>query len=310
MDLVSRFYSREDFHQSLSHAKVMERIGWSSIPIGESRLAVRSLGPVSLAKMQRSHVIDFPKLLSMRKKLKFVQLVIEPAITGEFVTSTGKVPFSFASKAQSQEAVQIFSAHGFFIGDIHFAHSKTAILDLTPSLLQIQHNFPSKTRYNVTVSLRKRNVYTITSFSSLSQKNTEAFFTLHDEWSKERKIFGFSNDFLRTVISSFLTEGFVLTCKTDGVLSGVMLVLIHDRIAYYFYTFTSQMGRKFHVPTGLTYTAIKLAKEQGADIFDFCSMYDERYPKEYPRWKGFSQFKSRFLPIDIYYPPTFVRRIL
>lgn len=107
----------------------------------------------------------------------------------------------------------------------------------------------------------------------------------------------------------FDQKGFFLSAYQSQKLVGGMIVLIHDHVGNYFYTCTTKKGRELQVPSGLTYQAIELAKEERCDIFDFCSVYDERYPKQNKRWKGFTEFKRRFMPTDIYFPVTFTRGI-
>ncbi len=308
MDVLSRFYSREDFHQSIEYAAVMEAIGWSSIPIHGSRIAVHQLGPVSLAKMQRPLLIDCPRLFTLQSRLRMFRLIIEPGVTGTLVDGKKKAhQFSFVDTVSAQKALSLFKEVGFHLSGQRYAHSKTAILDIAGPIDEIVKHFPAKTRYNIKISNRVVNTYEIDRFDVLSDEKKERFFALHTAWSTAQKIHGFSNSFLGHVITHFPKKGWMISSTTNGAYSGGMMILIHDNVAYYFYTFTTAQGKVTHVPTGLVFKAIELAKENGADIFDFCSVYDDRYPKDNPRWKGFSEFKSRFAPISVTYPPSFSR---
>lgn len=308
MDFLDRFYHREDFHQSTAYAKVMEGIGWSTIPIDGSQIFVRQVGPVSLAKMQRPQRIDLPILAKLRSKVHLVHTIIEPPLTGELTDMRGrKHSFSFLTPKNQETATQYFKDAGYRVTKEHYAHSKTALIDIQDSLDTVVSKFPSKTRYNIKISQRLLCQYTIQSFEDTSDTQLQEFFDLHTEWSKEKKVMGYSNTFLRVMTRSFDTSGWFISATVEGKLAGLMMVLICDRIGYYFYTFSSIAGRNLHVPTGLLYQALKLSKEKGADIFDFCSVYDERYPGDHPRWQGFTTFKERFVPTPIYYPPTFDR---
>jgi lipid II:glycine glycyltransferase (peptidoglycan interpeptide bridge formation enzyme) len=308
MDVLDRFYRREDFHQSLSYAKVMEGIGWYTIPMGGAQIFVRQLGPVSLAKIQRPKCLDLKELGRIRKKLHIAHLIIEPPLKGELIDVNGrKHSFSFLTPQDSLLVEAKLYEAGYKITKDHFAHSKTALIDLANSLDTILAKFPSKTRYNIKISQRIICQYEVTRFADISDVELQEFFDLHTAWSKEKKVMGYTNAFLKVMARSFPQNGWLISARVDGKLAGAMMVIIHDRIGYYFYTCSSIDGRNLHIPTGLTYQAIKLSKEYGADIFDFCSVYDERYPKEHPRWKGFTTFKERFIPTPIYYPPSFDR---
>lgn len=306
--LHSRFCSREDFHQSLEFAGVMEGIGWSSLPIHGSRISIRQLGPISIGKMQRAVTIDFRRIKSLRKKLCMLRTIIEPAISGRIIDLHGKsIEYSFQTQEDSQRSIKLFAENGFGISTEHYAHSKTAIIDLRDPFPEVLAHMPAKVRTNGKRADRIINSYRWTRFDAVSKTEQSDFFSLHDAWAKEKNIFGFSNHFLETVMLKFATSGWLVQAYTDDVLSGGMMVLIHDRVASYFYTCSSRLGRSTHIPTGMALHAMEYSQREGADIFDFCSVYDERYPKDHPRWKGFTEFKSRFAPIPVYYPPTFSR---
>ncbi len=308
MTLLDRFNSREDFHQSVQYAAVMEGIGWCSLPVSGSRFAIRPVGPVALSKMQRPKVIDVRKIRALCRKLHVVHFIVEPSLKSILIDQNGKKhTLSFVTEADQHSAKKMLSQAGLHLTKERYAHSKTALVDLSPPMEDVILKFPAKTRYNIKLSKRSGVSYESISFANVSAQVKQDFFTLHSRWSKEKHILGFSNSFLDTVMHSFPTKGWLIKASMGEEFMGAMMVLLHDRIGYYFYTCTSEQGKLQHVPTGLTYEAMKLAKDNGADIFDFCSVYDERYPNDHPRWKGFTTFKERFHPIPLYYPPSFGR---
>lgn len=310
-DLLDRFCQREDLHQSFGYKKLMEKIGWSSIFVSGSYLSVRQLGPLSLAKIQRPRVIDVPKLTRLRKQLLLVHLIIEPGAAITLIPLSGKkVELNLLEQADLARCVAELKKAGLRISSEHYAHSKTMILDIHAPMPEFLQSLPQKTRYNIKLALKADVTYTTTVFSQLQATDFQEFFALHSRWSKERKILGFSEHFLTTIFDVFPTNGYLIRAKVGKDLLGAMIVLIHQGVGYYYYTCTIQPGFKYQIPSGLTYHAIAISKERGADIFDFCSVYDERYPNVTPRWKGFSEFKSRFNPVSVYYPPTFSRWIL
>ncbi len=289
----------------------MEQIGWSSIPVCDSRLAVRSLGVCSLAKFQRPQTIDLPELLRLRKKLLLFHIILEPALVTTLITLEKKrITFDLSKEKNLVLFSKEVRKTGFTATNEHYAHSKTALLDLQHPLDQTIQKMPSKARYNIRLSQKKNVEYITTQLGLLTRTQQQEFYVLHDQWSKERKIFGFTNSFLATIFSCFPENGYLIQAYLAGRLVGAMVVLIHNQVGYYYYTCTLSEGMQEHVPTGLLYQALKLSKAEGCDLFDFCSMYDERYPTRTPRWQGFSEFKDRFKPYPIYYPHSFSRWIL
>ncbi len=309
-DVVTRLSGREDFHQSVGYAKVMESIGWVSLPLSGSRIAVRPLGIASLAKMQRPKIIDLGAINRIRARLRMIHVIIEPGLSGKIIGMDGKQhAYSFLDQKGFLAAQKIFANARFRVCGERYAHSKTAVIDVADSIEDVIARFPSKTRYNVRLSAKRGVLYTSTPFQSLSQREVEEFLSMHSQWSKEKKVTGYSDAFLRIMIQSFPKNGWMIQARKDALLHGAMMVLLHDRVGYYFYTCSTPVGRDNHVPTGMLTHAVRLTKENGGDIFDFCSVYDERYPGDHPRWKGFSTFKDRFAPTPIYYPLSFDRWI-
>lgn len=310
-DLLDRFCQREDLHQSFGYKKLMEKIGWSSIFVSGSYLAVRQLGPISLAKIQRPNVIDIPKLTELRKRLSVVHLIVEPGARITLVPLSGKkLQLNLLEQSDLASCAQELKKAGLRVSKEHYAHSKTMILDIQAPMPEFLQTLPQKVRYNIKQALKADVSYTTTEFSQLHADALKEFFSLHSRWSTERKIMGFSEHFLTTIFEVFASKGYLLQARVQDQLVGAMIVLIHSGVGYYYYTCTIQPGFKYQIPSGLTYHAIAVSQERGADIFDFCSVYDERYPQVTPRWKGFSEFKSRFNPVAVYYPPTFSRWIL
>lgn len=310
-DLLDRFCQREDLHQSFGYKRLMEKIGWSSLFVSGSYLSARQLGPVSLAKIQRPTVIDLPKLNQLRKRLLLAHLIVEPGAAITLVPLKGKkLPLNLLRESDLERCTQELKKAGLKVSNEHYAHSKTMILDVQAPMDEFLKTLPQKVRYNIKLALKAEVDYTTTAFKDLKEKDLEVFFSLHARWSKERKILGFSKHFLTTIFEVFSGNGYLIRATVNNELLGAMIVLIHQGVGYYYYTCTIAPGFKYQIPSGLTYHAINISKIRGCDIFDFCSVYDERYPQVTPRWKGFSEFKSRFNPVSVYYPPTFSRWIL
>ncbi len=309
-DLLDRFCQREDLHQSFGYKKLMEKIGWSSIFVSGSYLSVRQLGPISLAKMQRPSVIDLPKLTQLRKRLLLAHLIVEPGAAITLVPFVGKkLQLNLLEQSDLARCTQKLAEAGLQVSNEHYAHSKTMILDVQAPMPEFLLSLPQKTRYNIKQALKADVTYTTTEFTKLQDTDCREFFSLHKRWSKERKILGFSQHFLTSIFEVFPGNGYLIRARVKDDLVGAMIVLIHSGVGYYYYTCTIAPGFKSQIPSGLTYHAITISKTRGCDIFDFCSVYDERYPQVTPRWKGFSEFKSRFNPVAVYYPPTFSRWI-
>lgn len=276
--LLSRFCARSDLHQSPLHAGVMRELGWKVDGPPGSQIFYRPLGPISLAKLQRPQVIDLAWLKQFRRTHHALTTYIEPGLRGG-------------------------SSPGFSVEP--FAHSATSLVDLSPSESHILNSFTQKTRYNITRSLKKNslNVQTIP-LSALTSRQLADFYSLHAQWSKQRKVSGYSDTLLNAILKCCADHGDLHLAYDGKELVGSLLTLYHDAVATYWASFASPAGYALYSPTLLTWTAMQTAKAKECDIFDFGGIYDPRYPRMYKRWVGFTKFKSGFNPTVVTYPPT------
>lgn len=280
-DLISRFIKHSDLHQSPMHADVMREIGWEVDGVAGSQLFYRSLGPLTIAKIQRPKTLNLQWINRFRKSHKTLTTYIEPSLS---ISGLDKIK-------------------GFSVEP--FAHSCTSLIDLLPSDAEIIKSFSQKTRYNIVHTLKKDqiNIETIP-LKDLTSSQKEAFLDLHDTWSKKKNVVGYPLSLLNAIIKCHKNTGDLHFCYLDRELVGALLILYHDQVATYYAAFALYAGYTTFAPTLLTWSAIQTAKLRGCEIFDFGGIYDPRYPKMYKRWQGFTKFKSGFNPTVVSYPPT------
>jgi len=281
-DLLARFVSRADLHQSPMHASVMADIGWQTIRLSPgSSLYLRRLGPVSLAKLQRPKAINLPLLNQLRKQYHILTLYLEPGLSAQGGSALGG---------------------GWSVEP--FAHSCTSLIDLTLTRSQLLASFNQNTRRNL-----KNSTVTIRSIPlrNLSHKDIDTFFALQNSWSHLKHLASYPIPFMRAVLARHSKDGYLHIAYLGTVPVALLLVLIYNRVATYYVAFGSVEGYHHSAPTLLTWTAMQTAKANGCDIFDFGGIYDSRYPKMYKKWQGFTKFKAGFRPTVVTYPPTYLK---
>ena len=280
-DLVAKFALRSDLHQSPMHAALLRHIGWSVAGESGSHIYYRTLGPLTIAKLQRPQSIDLDWLKDFRKKHHALTTYIEPGL----VTPPPNSKLGFSVEP--------------------FAHSCTSLIDIKGSEQSILNSFSQKTRYNITRTLRKNNLKIITtSLSTMSHEQLTAFYALHDAWARKRSVVGYPISLLNAVIKAHGKTGDLHFCYRGDELVGSLLIIYYEGVATYYAAFATDSGYHTFAPTLLTWTAIQQAKAEGCDIFDFGGIYDPRYPRMYKKWQGFTKFKSTFHPTVVSYPPT------
>jgi lipid II:glycine glycyltransferase (peptidoglycan interpeptide bridge formation enzyme) len=263
------------------HADLLRFIGWQVAGKPGSRIFYRTLGPLTIAKLQRPKEINLTWLKQFRRNHHTLTTFIEPGLT----TRLPNTKLGLAVEP--------------------FAHSCTSLIDLLPSQQSILNGFSQKVRYNIVHTLKKSNLkITTTTLGKLTNVQKSEFFTLHQNWSKRKDVIGYSLSLLNGILKSFAGSGDLHLCYENNELIASLLILYHDGVATYWAAFASPAGYKSFAPTLLTWTAIQVAKNNGCEIFDFGGIYDPRYPKMYKKWVGFTKFKSGFNPTVISYPPT------
>ena len=98
-DLISRFKSRLDLHQSPAHAEVMTKIGWSVEGVPGSHIYYRSLGPLTVAKHQRPKEIDVERLKIFRKRHKVLTTYVEPGLDDNYDSGYAVEPFAHSTSS-------------------------------------------------------------------------------------------------------------------------------------------------------------------------------------------------------------------
>lgn len=281
--LISRFESRLDLHQSPMHAETMAGIGWQTLGKPGNQIFLKQLGPFSTAKLQRPQTIDVEYINAFRKQHKTLFFYTEPGLNNTVSTNLGR-------------AVEPFS------------HSVTSLVDLKQTEKALLSSFHQKTRYNIRLTLRKKEI-SIKTFplNKLTKSSRNDFYSLRKNWSKRKHIYGYEYDFIKAIITSYKDHGWIHLAYQDAIPVAALLVLENDSVATYYSAFSSLDGYKSFAPTLLTWVSMQNAKKNGCDIYDFGGIYDARYPRLYKKWQGFTKFKDGFSPTVVEYPTTHLK---
>jgi lipid II:glycine glycyltransferase (peptidoglycan interpeptide bridge formation enzyme) len=271
-----------DIRQSKEFGRYMESLGWKVERINNINYFIRPFifGAVSFIKVQRPRRVN-PKIITkLAKKYRAWMIVIEPR----------------KSSPRGKPKKQIIP--GYRTLKNPYLPSKTLVLDLTKSQKDLLSEMHHKTRYNI----KKHKVQ----MSNIKISNDVAEFAKF--WNEQRygKYSLFSQ--VRGVEKMYKAFGknakTIAAYKNKQLISGI-LMLIHDKRAYYMYAASNKVGKKNYASTACTWKAIKLAKKLGCKEFDFEGIYDARFPTE--SWYGFTRFKKSFGGREVSYPASLVR---
>ena len=124
MENTENFEVAKDLRQSPEYGKYMEQIGWKTIPVGKDQMFIRKLGPVAVAKLQRTKGNIFLKEIEDIAEANRVMMIkIEPL-------KGGKPP-------------------GYRLSNWPLLGTKTLRVSLKPSEEEIFNSFKKDARYEL-----------------------------------------------------------------------------------------------------------------------------------------------------------------
>jgi lipid II:glycine glycyltransferase (peptidoglycan interpeptide bridge formation enzyme) len=267
----------KDIRQAPAYAKYLRNIGWTTRNINHTYYFIKKIPLLgSVVKLQRPEEIKIKDVLRLAEKHKAFSVIIEPKteLTAKYLVEVGFRP----SKSP-------------------YLPTKTLQLDLT------------KTKKDLSNQLKKDARYSIRKAKELRARNCELgdIKKFRNAWKKavsfKRYVPPVSQ--LKALKKSFGNNALFLKTETD---SAGAIFLLADKIGYYWQAFSGQEGRRQLAQYELVWEGILWAKKQGAKVFDFEGIYDERFPNK--RWKGFTHFKKSFGGHEVEYPGAFVKSLL
>lgn len=300
MNAAQRYAEREQLTQALAYAATLQDRGWACLFVGASFLILRAREDGVFARLQRPRAIDLGILEQIRSRTGMARLLVEPALAGDLVHADGtRTPWRF----DPEDGASPFEALGWRPSSRGIAHGKTLLLDLAPSLADIVASFSTAARRNVRKAEAVASVsYSSRRFADATARDVEEIHALYREFLGERSHLPDEWSFRERLFAHFGQRGFFVTAHDASGLLGVVLLLVHDAVAYYYAAFSRADARAARVPTGLVHAAIATAREAGCDLWDFVGIRDERTPARNAKWDGFTAFKLRFGGVPIVLP--------
>lgn len=286
----------KDLRQTPEYANYMGKTGWlvEKLPYsnnaGNFYIYIKKLPmlPFTTMKLQRvNKQVSFENIIDLAYKRRCFLINFEPDI-------------SIRNQKSFQNKLYSF---GFRKTTYPYLPTKTLQINLSLSMKQLLNKCAKRTRSYVrkAIAINKLNI-----INHLDRSLVRNFYFLLNNSGK-----GYipSYDELVLLIKSFKKRFFIVTAKQNKNLTSGILVLLSDKCAYYYYSATSNEGRNFLSGYACVWKAIKEAKKMGMELFDFEGIFDERFPI-LSKWKGFTQFKTRFGGNIVHYSGPYQRIFL
>jgi len=272
-----------EVQQSSLYQQYILALGWSVGILDGTAIFYRKLPFIGvMAKIQRPMTMPYiPKLIPFLQGLHVRSLLVEP--------KADENPEAFKQYIRSLSKF-------FKIISSPFLPTKTILVNTTPSESTMFSSLePSKRR-----AVRRAEKYGI---SIVSSKHIA---DLIDIKSKAAGTFGsmttYGIDKLWNIFYKKNQSHILLAKTSENKVVGGVLLLISGTTCYYWIAGATKKGKHMFAPTLLVWEAIKFAHSKKCSQFDFVGVWDERTPKQYTEWKGFTKFKEGFGGTAVYYP--------
>ena len=273
-----------DLRQSLEYGKYLKSLGWQIEKLGKEQVFIRKIPLLgNLIKIQRiTPPIPFSEIEKLVKKYHAFQVIIEPA--GGYKLTANSYPFQYRTLKSP------------------FIPTKTLIKDIKDSEQEIFDSLSKNKRRDIR-SAEKNGLL-------IREGSIENFFQLKKEYLLKKFILPIgTHKEIKLTCDAFKEKAKILVAEWQGKIVGGAILLFYDETAYYWQAAASDKGKKLLAPTLIVWEAIKLAKKEKCESFDFEGIYDERFPENHS-WLGFTHFKEGFRGKEILYPKPLVKNLL
>jgi len=280
-----------DARQTQQWAHYMESIGWRTKIIGKTHLFIKKLPFFDASFMKIQHPqgpFPFERIDEVARKNKTIWTILEPHVVGYEESEFGK--------------------HGYMKSRMLQVHTATIKIDLNQNEKDLFKSFSENARRNIKKA-QKQNLKIKTVFmkEKKSWKYFPVFYSLLKNLSKMKKFYIYSYDeYHKRMIAFKDTSILLFAYKNDIPIAVVWYAYFSDVIAYFQ---TGITGRGYETLANylLVWEGLRLGKKLRLSVFDFESIYDERFPKNVLQYKKYTEFKKRFHGELIQYPHPWIK---
>lgn len=192
--------------------------------------------------------------------------------------------------ADTSENHRLLKKLGFHRAPMHLHAETTLHLDLTQSEAQILAGMRKNTRYCIRRAIRDG----VKTKISKEIKDINLLYQLQMEVVKRRKFIPFSREFFEKHFTAFVDDDQIAFIKANyhGETLAIGMFIFYGDTASYHYSGSSLKYSNIFASYAMLWEAIKEAKRQGCQIFDFWGVAPTDDPRH--RFAGVTRFKKGF----------------
>lgn len=289
---MNHLFTSTDARETKQWADFLARIGWNVQKLNKTYIFIKKMPFINSSAIKIQHQrgpLPLKKIESLAKKHRAFYVLIEPH------------PIGYSEKE--------FIANGYSPSKEHFAHTATMKIDLKPSLEKIHASFAESARRNIKKSTKNNLTTKCIAVKDINIKDKtylQMFYKLSKHLATMKKFYIPSYQEHLQKLKAFKKNVYLYFAYEEGNTEPIAVVwyTYFDHVLAYFQTGITKRGYELGANYLLIWKGIELGKKLGAHVLDFEAVYDARYPHEHPSRKGYTEFKSRFHPTLVQYPPT------
>ncbi len=287
MENPENFEITEDLRQSEEYGKYMESIGWESVRFQAAgfrfQIFIRKIGPVAIAKLQRTKgELPMGEIEKKLKEKRVMMIKIEP------INITPYPPLKLRGGTKEGD---ILKSSGYRLSNWPLLGTKTLRVDLKPQEAEIFNSFKKDARYVLRKIEGRR--------WTIENNNFGKFYEIWEKSARRKNLWIPKEKEYRSLIRVFGKNIFCITVNNEAG----AVILINKKTAFYYYAGSTTEGTKQNLPYLVVWEAMKEARKRKCKCWDFEGIYDSRWPNK--GWAGFSHFKKSFGGSETEFPGSF-----
>jgi lipid II:glycine glycyltransferase (peptidoglycan interpeptide bridge formation enzyme) len=200
----------------------------------------------------------------------------------------GALYFQCDPQTRDNSWLELLANNGFTKSARDIQPRHTLILDIRPSIEELQKNMHPKTRYNIRLA-EKKGVEII-----IDNSKHKEFLELLKKTEQRQKISLYGSDYFKNILQLPFVKLYL--AKYNGKYIAANIIIFWNHEATYLFGASDYTFRQIMAPHLLQWQAIKDARRDGYWFYDFWGAAPKNASGREQNWGGFTKFKMGFSP--------------
>jgi lipid II:glycine glycyltransferase (peptidoglycan interpeptide bridge formation enzyme) len=292
-----------DLLQTPAYQEIFRQVGWIVEDLGRGQVGyVMRLKFLPLVSVMAIPGVEDPMALSLADQVarRYRSLVVRVA------------PTVIVDSNEAALWKEELRTHGYYWDTSALVPTKTLVLDLGLSKMDLLGQMKPKTRYNIRLSQRRGVTTKVVNGDTIAKNANylDEFYTLYHQNCQRIGIKIMPRKQIEMLFKALGENLFVFYAYINsGELGAVTSFIVNaDTISHEMNGSTTK-GRHDFAMNLLVWEGMLEGKRRGCRWFDFGAVSDERYPKMDEDFKGVSRFKEGFGGEEVTYLGTYIKRL-